>query len=479
MSKYNVFGKEGIIMDKEKIKKGLQISLIIGVGLAIAITYFFLIYSNVSIGNAINSLIVVLRPFIVGAVIAYILKSTCNFYEKYLLKGMLKSKKANEKKAKKTANILAVVFTYITWLIIFTLILWIAIPSIIKSVTNFVTDIVENLPIYIETAQSWIDDIRANNPNLGPVFDQAYTAIINWLQNDLAPMIPDLGQLLLIGIFDFINVLKDIAIGLVISVFFLSGRKVFAKKTSLLVHCIFKEKHAKAIISETKFADKMFSGFLEGKIIDSTIIGIIYYIALVLMGVEYPALLALICGITNIIPFFGPFIGAVPSGLIILMSNENPLPKLLYFIIFVCVIQFIDGNIIDPHIVGGNIKISPFCVIFSVIVFGGLWGFIGLLIGVPVFAVIYDIVKKLIYHRLKKAGKAHLVDEFLGDIKKRPKKAVQSDPQAPIKEMSAVEDQPEPIEVEADLVEDEPTEDEPTEYEPTEVQAEAETEENN
>ncbi len=422
-------------MDKEKFKKGLHISLIIFAGLALAITYFFFIYSNASVGTAINALFMVLRPFVVGAVIAYIMKSTCNFYEKQLLKGFLKSKKTDELKAKKRANIFAVIFTYITWLVIFALILWIAIPSIVKSISDFVTSIIENLPTYIATAQAWIDELRANNPNLGPVFDQVYITITNWLQTDLTPMIPDIGQLVILGVFDFINVLKDIAIGLVISVFFLSGRKVFAKKSSLFIHCLFKENHAKAIISEVRFADKMFSGFLEGKIIDSSIIGLIYYVALVLMGIEYPALLALICGITNIIPFFGPFIGAVPSGLIILMSHsqdpEGPWTKVLLFVIFVCVIQFIDGNIIDPHIVGGNIKISPFCVIFAVIVFGGLWGFVGLLVGVPVFAVIYDIVKKLIYSRLKKTGRSHLIDEILGDLKKRPKKVARTVPAVP------------------------------------------------
>ena len=162
----------------------------------------------------------------------------------------------------------------------------------------------------------------------------------------------------------------------------------------------------------------MFGGFLEGKIIDSAIIGLIYYIAITLMDIRYAALLALICGVTNIIPFFGPFLGAVPSGLIILMS-EGDLLKLLYFLIFVCVIQFIDGNIIDPHIVGGNINISPFCVIFSVLFFGGLWGFWGLLIGVPTFAIIYDIVKKLIYHRLVKTGKKDILREHLNEFGKR------------------------------------------------------------
>ncbi len=418
-------------MDREKFKKGLHVSLIIFAGLALAITYFFFIYSNASIGDSINAVILVLRPFIIGAVIAYIMKSTCNFYEKKFSNLFLRSKKADERKSRKRANIVAVILSYITWLLVLAALLWVALPQVIESISNFITDLVSNMPTYIDTAYLWVEKFKLDYPTLAPYIDQAYTFVTGWISNDLAPMLPEIGGNVVQGLIGFVNGAKDVAIGLVVSVFFLSGRKVFAKKSSLFIHCVLKEKHAKAFINEARFADRMFSGFLEGKIIDSTIIGLIYYVALVLMGIEYPALLALICGITNIIPFFGPFIGAVPSGLIILMSHDNPLPKLLYFIIFVCVIQFIDGNIIDPHIVGGNIKISPFCVIFAVIVFGGLWGFVGLIVGVPIFAVIYDIVKKLIYSRLKKIGKAHLVEEFLSDIKKRPKKEALTVPAAP------------------------------------------------
>ena len=127
------------------------------------------------------------------------------------------------------------------------------------------------------------------------------------------------------------------------------------------------------------------------------------------MNVPYPALVAVICGVTNIIPIFGPFIGAIPSGFIILTADPI---KVIPFIIFVCVIQFVDGYIIDPHIVGGNIKMSSFCVIFAVITFGGLWGFMGLLIGVPTFAVIYDIFRKLALYILKKRGKQKVIDKY-------------------------------------------------------------------
>ncbi len=414
---------KGMLMDKEKLKRGLNISLIIFIGLALAITYFFLLYSNASIAEAVGQVVVILRPFIIGAVIAYILKSTCNSYEKLFLKLFGKRKRADNKKNSKKANIIAVVCTYITWIALVGALLAVAIPQIVESVSNFIQDLIAEMPMYIETVTLWINDFKTQYPDIAPFVDQAGNYILNWLSTDLAPKLPEIGGSIVLGAIEVFNIIKDFAIGLVISVFFLAGRKTFARKTTLFINATFKEKHAHAIIGEARFADRMFGGFLEGKIIDSTIIGIIYFIALVIMDIRYAALLALICGITNIIPFFGPFIGAVPSGLIILMSNENPLPKLLYFIIFVCVIQFIDGNIIDPHIVGGNIKMSPFCVIFSVLLFGGLWGFTGLLIGVPTFAVIYDIVRKIIFTRLRKSGKKDILLTYLeesGKIKKKP-----------------------------------------------------------
>ncbi len=411
------------MMDKEKFKKSLYISLIIFLGLALAITYFFLLYSNASVSSAIGEITVILRPFIVGAVLAYIMKSTCNAYERLLLKGLSKRKKSNPKKDTNTANVIAVILTYITWAALLAALLVIAVPQIVESVSSFVRDISQNMDMYISTVQSWIEDFKVKYPLVAPYIDtnEIINYIKNWITAQLDSRLPEIVENVFKSAVDIVNVIKDIAIGLVVSVLFLAGRKTFAKKSKLIVNAFFKESHAKAIISEARYADRMFGGFLEGKIIDSTIIGFIYFIALILMDIRYAALLALICGITNIIPFFGPFIGAVPSGLIILMSNENPFPKLLYFIIFVCVIQFIDGNIIDPHIVGGNIKISPFCVIFAVLLFGGLWGFWGLLIGVPTFAVIYDIIKKFVYYKLRKSGKNQIlrahIEEF--EITKR------------------------------------------------------------
>lgn len=422
--------QEKFTFNKERFKKGLYISLIIGGGLALAVLFFFMIFNGQTILNTVNTVVVILRPFIVGAIIAYILKPTCNAYEKLVAKWLAKSKRLNEKKQAKRANLIAVVFTYITWIAIITALLWVAIPQVYQSVYNFVTDLTRDMPMYIDTVTKFIADFKNSHPDLAPYVDQAGSSLEKWFSTELAPKIPEIGKSIVLGVVDFVNVMKDIVIGMVVSVFFLAGRKTFAKKTKLIVNCLFKEKHANAIFKEAKFADRMFGGFLEGKIIDSTIIGIIYFIAITLMDIPYAALLALICGVTNIIPFFGPFLGAIPSSFIIIMSVDNPW-KLLYFLIFVCVIQFIDGNIIDPHIVGGNIQISPFCVIFAVLVFGGLWGFWGLLIGVPTFAVIYDIIKQLVYARLLKTGKKDILKAHLEEFGKKKKKTASAN-EAPI-----------------------------------------------
>ena len=405
-------------MDKEKFKKGLFYSLIIFAGLAFAITYFFLLYSGASIKQAMSFILAVLRPFLLGAVFAYVMKSTCNFYEKHILKALMRSKKRAPKTSRKIANFISVTLTYVTWFLALSALLWIALPQIYESITKFIQDLIKNMPYYMESVNHLLDGFVAEHPDFAPYLDKFWEWINNWISTDLTPRLPQLGIGVVNGLINFAGVLVDVVIGFVISAFLLANRKTLAKRSSIFLHCVFKEKTTRAIIGEFKFADRMFGGFLEGKILDSTIIGIIYYIALTIMDMPYPALLAVICGVTNIIPIFGPFIGAVPSGFIILMSADRPI-KVLYFVIFVCVIQFIDGYFIDPHIVGGNIKMSAFGVVFAVILFGGLWGFFGLLIGVPTFAVICDIVKKIVASRLKKLGKTYVLadDGASGDNK--------------------------------------------------------------
>jgi predicted PurR-regulated permease PerM len=174
------------------------------------------------------------------------------------------------------------------------------------------------------------------------------------------------------------------------------------------------------IYDEVKYADKVFSGFLRGKVLDSTIVGMICFIAMSIMGVEDAVLISVIVGVTNIIPFFGPFIGAVPSALLIFVHDPK---QCLYFVIFIVILQQFDGNILGPKCMGNTTNLSAFWILFSILVFGGMFGFIGMIIGVPLFAVIYDISKKLIYHSLKKHGKEELIAPISSENAEPPAEA--------------------------------------------------------
>ena len=431
-------------MNRDNIKKYLWIAvLVLGVVMA-SITYFFFLFRTSDITSGLGKIAGILKPLIIGAVIAYIMKSTCNFFEKLYLKMLLRSGKRDKKKAGKAANVMSVVSAYIVWLVAIGLLLWIAIPQIIESILTFISNMQTALPQYIDYVVEWEKTFLADNETLRPIFDKVVERAINWASTDLTVLIQDYAVKTLIPtILGIVGSLIDIAISVVISVFILLGRKKLAAKSVMLLHCIFKkDSTVKVVVDEFKFADDMFSGFLEGKVIDSTIIGVLYYIVLSIMQVPYAPLVAVICGVTNIIPIFGPFIGAIPSGFIILTANPS---KVIPFIIFVFVIQFVDGYIIDPHIVGGNIKLSSFNVIFAVILFGGLWGFAGLLVGVPTFAVLYDIAKKVASNMLHKRGKSDLLTDFHAnhkdddsDKKKKDDKKSQNAPEEASKEPVSV-----------------------------------------
>ena len=402
-------------MDKLKLKRAVSIGMIIFVALALCTTYIFILFQTDRLSAGLATVMSVLRPLTIGAIFAYIMKSTANFYERLLKRAFLKTKKLGRKKIRSISNALSVLLTYITWFLAIAALLLLAIPQIVESVKNFIQDIVPKIPTYYDSITGSVIEFMNGNEFLAEYTDDLIIWLENWLNNELVPNISHLGEGLFTGIIDLVMIIKDVLIGLVMSVFILLGRKQLAHKCTIMLHCLFKDRTVEVVVDEFKYADKMFSGFLEGKVIDSAIIGVFYYIFLAIMDVPYPALVAVVCGVTNIIPIFGPFIGAIPSGFIILTANPM---KVIPFVIFVFAIQFVDGYIIDPHIVGGNIKISSFSVIFAVTVFGSLWGFFGLLVGVPTFAVIYDISRRLAHHFLRKRGKEYMMYEYKAEYGK-------------------------------------------------------------
>ena len=239
--------------------------------------------------------------------------------------------------------------------------------------------------------------------------DAGTESISGWLKDSILPYM----NMILTGLSDsMINaagIFMNLFIGLVVAIYLLSGRKKFKKQGKLILYSLFKERWANKIVEEIRFADRVFSGFIGGKLLDSAIIGVICYAGMMVLGLPYAILISVIVGVTNIIPFFGPYIGAIPSAIILL--TVSPMSCLI-FVIFIVILQQVDGNIIGPKILGSSTGLSGIWVLFSILFFGGLFGFVGMLIGVPVFAVIYDLIRQLIVRGLELRNKSKMFDEY-------------------------------------------------------------------
>ncbi len=270
-----------------------------------------------------------------------------------------------------------------------------------------------SLPQMVDSISSMVDRLFEGNEIIQnyimQLSDAGTESISGWLKDSILPYM----NMILTGLSDsMINaagIFMNLFIGLVVAVYLLSGRKKFKKQGKLILYSLFKERWANKIVEEIRFADRVFSGFIGGKLLDSAIIGVICYAGMMVLGLPYAILISVIVGVTNIIPFFGPYIGAIPSAIILL--TVSPMSCLI-FVIFIVILQQVDGNIIGPKILGSSTGLSGIWVLFSILFFGGLFGFVGMLIGVPVFAVIYDLIRQLIVRGLELRNKSKMFDEY-------------------------------------------------------------------
>ena len=270
-----------------------------------------------------------------------------------------------------------------------------------------------SLPQMVDSISSMVDRLFEGNEIIQnyimQLSDAGTESISGWLKDSILPYM----NMILTGLSDsMINaagIFMNLFIGLVVAIYLLSGRKKFKKQGKLILYSLFKERWANKIIEEIRFADRVFSGFIGGKLLDSAIIGVICYAGMMVLGLPYAILISVIVGVTNIIPFFGPYIGAIPSAIILL--TVSPMSCLI-FVIFIVILQQVDGNIIGPKILGSSTGLSGIWVLFSILFFGGLFGFVGMLIGVPVFAVIYDLIRQLIVRGLELRNKSKMFDEY-------------------------------------------------------------------
>ena len=393
------------MMDKKPHIKPYLYGMLAGFGaISLSILFFFLIYRFQGFGDAISKLAGILMPFIYGAVIAYLLKPVCNCVEDFL-------RRLLPEKMGTAANMLAVTISLLFGILVVYALIMMIVPQLITSVTTLYYTARNNLNDFVDWASH--QEIIASNQKLLDFIETSYDNLQDTLDNLVrTKLVPSMQSLLsgaALGVMSFVTFLKNIIIGVIVSVYLLASRKKFGQQCKMILYSLIKPRWADIILEEILYADKMFGGFINGKILDSAIIGVLCYIACLIFKFPSALLVSVIIGVTNVIPFFGPFIGAIPATLLILI--QNPI-KALWFVLFVLVLQQVDGNIIGPKILGNTTGLSSFWVLFAILLFGGLWGFVGMIIGVPLFAVIYDVLKKFVFHGLRRNEEMELVTTY-------------------------------------------------------------------
>lgn len=387
------------------MKRYLKIGIIGAAILASGILCAFVLFKMPVIISVLKGITEILKPFLYGVVFAYLLAPLCNKIEEKLFQIFPKAKT----KARRFICFIAIVIS----LCVAIAVIWLIIMMIIPQVWDSVMKIIQMVPQKLIVVNNWIEHMLENQPELQAYFEefssQAESNIDSLLNVDTIQKVQSIINSLSVQLFGVLGVVKNIFLGLLISAYLLGSRKLFGAQAGLILHGVFSDKWAKIIEEEIRYTDKMFNGFLVGKIIDSAIIGLLCFAGTSIMGFKAPAFISVIIGITNIIPFFGPFIGAIPCGLLLLL--ENPM-HCLYFIIFIFVLQQLDGNVIGPKILGNTTGVSSFWVLFAILLFGGMWGVVGMVIGVPLFAVIYDIIRKLVYRGLRKHKRESMITDY-------------------------------------------------------------------
>ena len=274
---------------------------------------------------------------------------------------------------------------------------------VIPELYTSIRDMVYTLPDQLNEGLAWLNEIQIDDSTTGKIFDQALRegteALQNWLRTDLLSQTNILMSNLTSGVINIVNEVMNVLIGIIVSVYVLFSKEKFNAQAKKAVYALMTPPHANLTLHIVTKSNQIFGGFMIGKVIDSMIIGVLCYIGTAILKMPYALLVSVIVGVTNVIPFFGPYIGAIPC--IILIGLADPL-KGLYFAIFILLLQQLDGNVIGPKILGDSTGLSAFWVIFSILLGGGLFGFIGMVMGVPTFAVIYYIVEMLINYKLEK-----------------------------------------------------------------------------
>lgn len=364
------------------------------------ILFFFMVYRYHGFASFWRKLVWIVQPITIGVILAYLLNPVVRFIEAYVVKFLIPRVK-NKRRARKAGRGVGVAGALLFLAVILILLFSVIVPSVSRSIQNMITV----FPSEINNLIEWIEEFSKGDSELAEMVSEgietASTMFQTYVQTELLPQAKVYLASITNGVIYGVKLMTNVLVGVIVSVYVLMSKETFAGQAKKIIYAILKPERGNIVITTVRKSNEIFGGFISGKLLDSAIIGVLAYIVLAIMKMPDTMLLAVIIGVTNVIPFFGPFIGAVPSFIIVVL--QNPVQG-LYFLIFIFILQQIDGNIIGPKILGDSTGITPFWVVTSILIFGGLWGFPGMLLGVPVMAVLQYIVRNLLDYALKKRG---------------------------------------------------------------------------
>ena len=386
-------------INNKYFKWGLTAFLVI----AASIIFYYLMFHGSNIKAGIHAMTDILMPVVVGLVMAYLLTPVLNFIEDRIMIPLCNKWKIKE--SSKRNSIIRGICILITSFL-FVALIYLLFAMVLSQIIPSLQNIIFNFDSYTDNFIKWLDKILKDHPEVGSYVVKnvnKYSGELEKWMNDLVfTKTSSLIKTVSLSVINVLGVLWDCIIGFIISIYVLASKEKFAGQAKKIIYALFEVDTANTVIRNFRFTHRTFIGFISGKIVDSVIIGILCFIGTSILHTPYAALVSVIIGVTNIIPFFGPYLGAIPSAILVFIVDPLHPLNCVYFLIFILALQQFDGNILGPKILGSSTGLTGFWVISSITLFGGLFGVLGMIIGVPIFAVIYAAIRSLINTMLQK-----------------------------------------------------------------------------
>lgn len=402
---------------KERRKKRLELFdlkmmfTLAGAG-CIVVLFFLFIGQFSKILDGFATIVSAMAPIITGLIIAFILNPLVNKLRVGIRRDFSKIfKNAKEETVAKVSDALSVTFAVVFFLAIIVGLLWVLIPQLYESIQN----LYNNFDQYVSNIENMVNRLVKNHPEI----DQAVNAYMDDIEESIKDiltkkLIPNMNNIVVAvssGVVGGLKLVLNFVVGIIAAIYILASKDKLSSQFKKIIYSLLDKKQGNTILAACDYVDGVFSGFLSGKLLDSFIIGVICFIFCRIVNMPYAVLISVIIGITNIIPFFGPFIGAIPSAVLVLVES----PKMcIVFIIFIIILQQVDGNILGPLILSDSTGLSSFWVLFAILVGGNLFGFAGMVLGVPTFACVYALLVQILKHNLNKKGLKNDTEYFVG-----------------------------------------------------------------